>query len=326
MNKAVKIALLLAAVAAVFYIFWGQIQEKNGSPRFGEAGENFELPLANFELPLSPCQKPIAYGLGSFDEKFGLSQKDFLDAVSKAEDVWERPMGLELFSYKPGGALKINLIYDYRQDATLKLQKLGIAVKDTKSSYETLKAQYEAMKVSYGVLKANYEKLVAEFEVRQDSYNAEVGSWNRKGGAPKDIYDRLTAEKKALDQEFSKIKALEAELNAKVDDINAFVIVLNRLVETLNLNVTKYNEIGGAAGREFEEGTYRSGPGGEQIDIYQFDSRQKLVRVLAHELGHALGLEHLENHKAIMYRLNSGMNETATPDDLAALKTLCEIK
>ncbi|QQG42395.1 MAG: matrixin family metalloprotease [Candidatus Giovannonibacteria bacterium] len=322
MNKAVKITLLIAAIAALVYAFRGQIQEKISG--------KIELPLANFELPfsapLSPCQKPIAYGLGAFDEKFGLTQKDFLDAVSKSEDVWERPMALELFSYKPGGALKINLIYDYRQDATLKLQKLGIAVKDTKSSYETVKAQYEAMKVSYGTLKTAYEKRFAEFEARQEDYNAEVASWNRRGGAPKDVYDRLTAEKNALDQEFSKIKALEAELNAKVDDINAFVVVLNRLAQTLNLNVAKYNEIGGSAGREFEEGTYRSGSGGEQIDIYQFDSRQKLVRVLAHELGHALGLEHLENSKAIMYRLNSGANETATPDDLAALKALCEIK
>jgi predicted Zn-dependent protease len=48
--------------------------------------------------------------------------------------------------------------------------------------------------------------------------------------------------------------------------------------------------------------------------------------VLAHELGHALGLDHNEDSKAIMYRLNNGINEKLTNTDLVALKALCGIK
>ncbi|HCY17892.1 TPA: hypothetical protein DHT42_01705, partial [Candidatus Nomurabacteria bacterium] len=66
-------------------------------------------------------------------------------------------------------------------------------------------------------------------------------------------------------------------------------------------------------------------PTGREIDIYQFDNKGKLARVLTHEFGHALELEHLENSKAVMYRLNNGVNEKLTIDDILALKKRCNL-
>jgi predicted Zn-dependent protease len=92
------------------------------------------------------------------------------------------------------------------------------------------------------------------------------------------------------------------------------------------MEVKKFNTIGEELGGEFEEGTYREDASGRQIDIYQFDTKGKLARVLAHEFGHALGLAHLENPKAVMYRLNNGVNEKLVADDILALKKHCGIE
>jgi predicted Zn-dependent protease len=290
----------------------------------------FRTPLQNlrnrFQAQYFPCSQPIAYSLGAFDKKFGISEKDFLSAIDAAEQVWEKPIGKDLFEYGANGPLKINLIYDIRQEATHKLQALDLSVSDDKASYNSIKTKYNTLRAQYLVGKTALDAKIAAFEIMKNKYEAEVRTWNARGGANKEAYARLEADRLALNAAASDINQMQDALNAKIENINAMVVVLNRLATSLNITADTYNQIGDQLGGEFAEGTYQSGPEGERIDIYQFDNRAKLIRVLAHELGHALGLDHAEDQKAIMYRLNNGVNDKLTESDLALVKTHCQIK
>lgn len=321
--KRVLKTILLAVVAGVLAFAY---QDKIGSFFVEHDSHALENLLEKFEVKRRACEQPITYAITSFDARFGISRSDFLQAIREAEQIWEKPIGKELFADLPDGDLKINLIYDARQDATVKLRKYGLTILDSKESYNALKATYETFKDKYAREKTLFESQIAALKEQEDGYNKEVAGWNERGGAPQEVYDRLNAEKAAIDQAIAKADQMKDDLNSNVDRINAMVIVLNRLAATLNIEVTRYNEVGSAHAGEFEEGIYRSNQNGQEIDIYQFDTQAKLVRVLAHELGHALGLDHLANPKAIMYRLNQGTNEKLTSDDLAGLKKRCGIE
>ena len=309
-KKAIAVALFVAMATALVFYYWGTIGDI----------------IVRLENQYLPCRQPITYSIGSFDSRFGISKEEFLKAISDAEKIWESHTNSELFNYSLDGRMKINLIFDYRQETTIKLEKMGIRVENDRASYEKLKAKYDTLTANYEQQKQYFETRLIAFNDRSQKYETDVAYWNRHGGAPKDEYTRLANEQQALNAEADKINALKNNLNALVDDINALAEALNRLVASLNIKVTQFNQIGKENSGEFEEGTYQYGPNGQIINIYQFGDYQQLVRVLAHELGHALGLDHLGNEEAIMYHLNNSNNLNLVDDDISALKKRCNIR
>ena len=189
-----------------------------------------------------------------------------------------------------------------------------------------MKAKYDAFTLTYRQAKIDYDAQAAVFKQEQDAYNARVQALNERGGASRKEYAEIQAEKASLHAELTGLREREAKLHDDVDEINALVVVLNRLVVALNLNVAQYNAVGVARGEEFTEGDYEDVGGVRQINIYEFSTRDKLVRVLAHEFGHALGLDHVADSKAIMYKLNTSTNEKLAPSDLAELQAHCGIR
>ncbi len=270
-----------------------------------------------------PCAQPIHYSIGTFDERFGISREDFLATLEKGALIWEKPIGTDLFVYDPNGSLKINLIYDSRQATTQHNKVLESSANQTKESAASVQKQYQALKDEYAKEKIAFDAALASFTIAQKKYSADVEYYNGRGGAPKAEYDRLQAEKASLQTQQQALETMRVALNAKVRDINNLIDTYNLLAEHVNETVGDINK---TAGKEFNEGLYVQDNSGAHIDIYEYSTKLKLLRVLAHELGHALGLEHNDNPKSIMYALNQSATETLSTDDLSALKMLCSIE
>ena len=294
------------------------------------AGFYFRADLTRFiretRQRLAPCSVPIMYSLGEFNSKAGVTKVQFLAAAKEAIGLWETSKGRKLFEYSSSTSpdLTLNLIYDYRQKATQGQQRLsGVIQEDRSQLDQAMTDKYNALVSSYNTEKIKLNAMISAYDSLKASYEQQVDYWNNKGGAPRDEYNKLQQQKAELAAKYEQINQLQVALNAKGSEINSLAANLNAKIKELNLHIGAYNTIGASTGGEFNAGEYISDASGSRINIYQFDNQTKLVRVLAHEFGHALGLNHVEDPKAIMYKYNEGANDSLTISDVEALDAVC---
>lgn len=274
--------------------------------------------------PSSPCEEPLTYRIGTVDERFGLSREEFSRLVAKAASVWSAPVSRELFREEPKGKIVINLVYDYRQEASEKLKKLNYNIRNTRDSYEDLKVRFETLKAEFDDKKQRLEEDLREFNERVLAFNEENDAGRRRGGVSEDDYQRLMQEKENLNATQSQLQSRQAELNQMAETLNSMAVVINEIAMEHNLDTVNYREEGNKLGDEFQKGQYARKGLKENITIYQFDGEKSLIRVLVHELGHALGLGHNDYPYAIMHRLvPDGTSYDLTPADIAALNARC---
>jgi len=269
-----------------------------------------------------PCSKPLEYAIGSIDPKFGISQSELVQLATEAAAVWNKADGKTLLAYNPAASFKINLIYDNRQEQSDAAEKLERNLQDLETSNSTLKGQYDSLSAAYKKKINDYKKDVADYKDNLDKYNSDVAYWNKRGGAPSDEYDKLKKEKSELEDEYEKIDKERKMINNLIDQTNGIAKKENQIVTNYNGTVETYKSQYGDT-QEFEKGVFD----GQEINIYQFKTAVDLRLTLTHEMGHYLGMKHVQNPKSIMYYLIGDQdmnNPTPTAEDLAELNNICK--
>ncbi len=259
----------------------------------------------------------VTYRIGTVDARFGMSRDAFAETLRQAASLWNEALAREIFREAPMGAVEVSLIYDHRQEAADRLKALSREIDGTQGTYEGLKAHFETLRAEVDQKKSS---LTRDFE----EYNTRVGRFNAiRGGPPSEEAQRqLESERTTLSEMKASLMGRQDELKTLLDTLNAYASVINGLAANHNQNMVDYNRTGDSLGAEFSEGEYIQENGRRSIRVYHFPSRDALVRVLAHELGHARGVGHLENPQAVMHRLMRTDHPELTADDITAMKAI----
>jgi hypothetical protein len=262
---------------------------------------------------------PVAYAIGTVDPRFDLSEERLRELVREAAAVWEGPAGRSLFREDATARLKVNLVFDERQQRRVDENRLRSDIEESDTSRKVLIGDYDTERALAGRLEEDYKADAASLSRRIDVYNAAVASWNARGGAPPDELARLHAEQGEIATATDAVERKRRRLNEVLDDVRSLAESINNLGSRNNREIRDYNGRFGE-GREFEKGVYD----GSAINIYQFDTDDDLRLTLVHELGHALGFGHAGDPGAVMYYKLAG--QPMNPIRLAAedLKLLNE--
>jgi hypothetical protein len=310
MSRVASWVFFFAAIGVFVYFF--QVQVKDG------ARQIYSLAF--------PCTIPVTYKLGSIDPRFGISTSTLQKDLAVAAKLWNDAAGKTLVAEdETSGLVTVSLVFDSRQEMTQRLKKLGVTISDDRASYDALKSKYDAMFEQYSSQKNAFENHVASFSAKKSAYEKQVEYWNGRGGAPRSEYQKLQSEQQALANESRKLQEEQNAVNASAQSVNDLAKGLNQLIASLNLDVQKYNTTGKENGSSFEQGLYERQLGVESITIFEYENNSLLIRVLAHELGHALGFEHVDDPDAIMYYLNQGEVIALSDADKGELTAACRL-
>jgi phage host-nuclease inhibitor protein Gam len=266
------------------------------------------------------CPVPIAYRIGELNPAFNLSEADAKAVLVRAEAVWEADFQRELLRYDDTADFLVNFVFDDRQATNNTVDRELATLDAVAAQNEAYVENIKQLQAEFADLQARYEADVDNYQAELTVYNEEVQRYNDQGGAPPNEFERLNtvqaelaATAASLDDTVRTLRRLQRELNRLGAETNERIRDYNAEVEEFN---AEFGEP-----REFTQGDYQ----GDEINIYAFNNEVELVTVLAHEFGHAFGINHIDEQSSVMYYLTQERSEEPTLTDLdrTAFFTTC---
>ena len=324
------------------FLIWMSSRERNASTLNGSGLEDRPTPdgdVSGLQEPevgsAVPCAVPLTWRIARVDDGFGLSTAEARAALQKGANLWEEALGRPLFPNDPIGGFPIRFVYDDRQARTQERGGLQTELDEAAEGLKARRAELDGMRERHHRMRSDHEHRLRDYRQRLAKHNATVRGWNESGDAGEEVLAEVRASGTELDLERRELNSLRGEL----EDLERRSLAdEDRFEQAVAEHKRRGRELEEAFPRvSVESGRYREAlhmQSGRivsvtrEIRIYRYDGLKELPLVVAHELGHALGLGHVAAPDALMsaqFDLASGSGEALgiRPMDVEALRSRC---
>ena len=281
----------------------------------------------------APCAIPVHYRLDEIDPRFGFDRLTVTTALIDAVSLWQSRADALLFveSDHPE-AMRVSMRFDHRQESANVRSSLRGGLEQDRVQLERDEAMLARWATRIEEARAARDRAADALRADVAGHEARVAAWNAGEG------ERSERRRRALETERETLRLAGEDVRRMTEDLNGDIAAYNRAAADMQRRVAdfrgrvgEYNQA--SSGELVESGRYQYAPGtGRRIDVFRVEDYEELVRVLAHELGHALGLGHVEQPGALMHAMlhRPGAAPTARSvpaellaADLDALQAVC---
>lgn len=268
-------------------------------------------PVSAIEASPAPpftCELPLAWRVGEIDPRFAINRDELEETIRTATYLWEDRASRRLFTHDPEGGFPINLVFDHRQALAAAMTQGTEALQGILDRLERWRADLGVHGIDLNQRRDDYQERLRSLDRQVESHNRLVSGWNEQGGAPREEAERLAAIGERFQDERRTLNRMAEELNQEASALARETEALNQAIRDYNRSVAEHQaspSIGPVeSGLYREEVQTRNGVVvvvEREIRVFQFSNPDHLLFVLAHELGHALGLKHSSLANSIMY-------------------------
>jgi predicted Zn-dependent protease len=309
-------------------------------------------------MPVSggACDQVLQYRLGALDPRFHLSREQAETALRESVALWNTAAGRSLIvsaesaATSPDQVVTVNFVYDDRQATTDTLQTMLGSLHSDQEKYDATKKRLDALdktltsrrqvytraSAQYDKDKQRLDRSAQQYDTEYQAYEKQVTAWREHPGTAEE-FDTIEKRRRDLEETARSIqkkqralkdqyKALEEQrqsLNDLVGQANTLVSIVNTLATKANAQAQTYNTEGQSRGA-FETGVYQTDGQQRVINIYQFLDDRELHLIVAHEFGHALGFDHIDDPQAVMYSQVGGQALVLAPADKVLVDGMCK--
>lgn len=306
--------ILIIAGAAYGYFFW-----------FTEGT------LQSADLRNSPCSIPVRIGIGDIDNRFNISHSELQSAISEVALLWSDAAGKTVaeFSNDNNTDISVHLVYAGQQQLTDQERQFSDRLRSERIQIDVMEREYNKKNKRYEEDVSEYEEATRRHQQNIEKLNRWVRQNNDSGGFNEDNLRHFQSRKAEIDRISEQLNRTQSRLITEADELNRMIDELNRKINRKNRLVDEYNETFSGT-RKFTQGTYEWNENERSIFIYQFKDMDELKLVLAHEVGHALGIDHVSNPESVMHAMmgnqKSGGLVLTNEDKIAVLEACSEVE